>query len=121
MAIIRQVCPIVKCGVRVCELARGPALTWIVFQVGQQPRVWPAQPQELAQSCGSQRQQVRPARGTYSSAMRATEWLQIVHRPSLMSVRWGGVSRSGLKAKGRSAERSETSDSTLSVNKQILK
>lgn len=56
-AILRQVCPIVKCGVRVWTV-RGPELTWIVFQVGQQPHVWPVQPQELAQGCGFQRQQV---------------------------------------------------------------
>lgn len=57
MVKLRIVCPVVKCGV---WTVRSPELTWIVFQVGQHPWVGSGQPQELAQGCGSQRQQVRP-------------------------------------------------------------
>lgn len=67
----------------VCELLGGLELTWIVFQVGQQPRAGPGQPQELAQGCGSQT--TSQATGTHSASLHTRESVQIVYRQALMS------------------------------------
>lgn len=82
------------CGVRVWTV-RGPELTWIVFQVGQQAHVWPVQPRELAQAVAFRDNMSRQGDIQFSPAHQGIG-------PNCMQAIWClmGFSKVGVESEG---------------------